>query len=94
MAASDLIGLTAFALAAICFLLIVAMFVMAIRLKEHRTDIDANQPMMEGASWAGIDNILNPDNYDEEGKRRLPFLKAGIVLEIVVFLVIGLLMTS
>ena len=69
MIAPGYAAIAAVALAA--FVTLVTMHVSLVRLRDYRTDLRPEQHHGEGRSWAWQLNVMNPDNYNRAGRRRL-----------------------
>jgi hypothetical protein len=66
--------LVAVAAGMVWFGLAVFALVYAERIKIHRTDIRPSQSPYSGRSRWLEANLFNPDNYDEEGRKKLRIL--------------------
>lgn len=58
-----------------------AAVILMIRLRPYRTDLWDLQPVTWGASPVWQWNVLNPNNYSGEGRRRLRWIYAAVALQ-------------
>jgi hypothetical protein len=69
-----------YASAALAFCAVVWSLVILVRLRPHRIDLRPDQHLGEGTSSVWQQNVTDPRNYDDAGRRLLAQLSAAQLL--------------
>lgn len=70
------------ALLAAWFVLVITNVVLAVRLRDFRTDLSRGESFTAGRSRVWQWNLLRRANYSTDGRKRLVWLYAGLALHV------------